>query len=95
MVQADGFDRASLVAAFKDSWGVFVNTDTSTATDEKGGSRELEIGWNLVDAAVEAGVEAFVYSGLESAKRTTGGTVSVGFFEGMIVFVLISLSNQT
>ncbi|CAI6337070.1 unnamed protein product [Periconia digitata] len=59
MVRADGQDKASLVAAFKGSWGVFVNTESN-------GEEELEkeIGRTVVDAAVEAGVEVFVYSGL-------------------------------
>ena len=28
VVQADGWDKASLVAAFKGSWGAFVNTNS-------------------------------------------------------------------
>ncbi|PVI04426.1 NAD(P)-binding protein [Periconia macrospinosa] len=94
IVQADGLDKASLVAAFKDSWGVFVNTDSSAASDGKGGSREVEIGWNLVDAAVEAGVEVFVYSGLKSAKRITGGKVEVEFFEQKTAIFEYALSKR-
>ncbi|KAF5580813.1 hypothetical protein FPANT_9210 [Fusarium pseudoanthophilum] len=43
--------------------------------NQEGGPTELDIGKSLVDAAAEAGIRHFVYSGMASASETTGGAV--------------------
>jgi uncharacterized protein YbjT (DUF2867 family) len=82
--QADGWDKASLLAAFKGSWGVFVNTNTDDAVFENPEETrtEVDLGKIIVDAAFEAGVEVFVYSGFNSAKAITKGKVSNIAFDG-------------
>ncbi|KAF6804980.1 NmrA family protein [Colletotrichum sojae] len=74
VIQADGLDKQSLVAAFRGSWGVFANTNSDdSGIGEEGLPSETDIGKNIVDAAVEAGVEVFVYSGMASPKEITKG----------------------
>jgi hypothetical protein len=46
------------------------------------GPSEVGLGKNIVDAAVEAGVQVFVYSGMESARSITNGEVPVAMFDG-------------
>jgi nucleoside-diphosphate-sugar epimerase len=84
VVQADGWDKASLLAAFKGSWGVFVNTNTDDPVFENPEEKrtEVDLGKIIVDAAVETGVEVFVYSGFNSAKTITKGKVSNIAFDG-------------
>ncbi|KAF2027972.1 NAD(P)-binding protein [Setomelanomma holmii] len=75
LVQADGWDKASMVAAFRDAWGAFVNTNSDDPVFENPEETrtEVDLGRLIVDAAVEAGIEVFVYSGLNSAREITGG----------------------
>ncbi|KAF1995503.1 NAD(P)-binding protein [Amniculicola lignicola CBS 123094] len=83
VVKADGWDKGSVVAAFKGSWGVFVNTNSEDPIffnpEEK--RTEVELGKSIVDAAVEAGVEVFVYSGMASATEATKGKIPVTAFD--------------
>lgn len=90
VVQANGFDKDQMIAAFRGSWGVFVNTnsddpsfvspaDAAAPNDES--LSETQLGRIIVDAAAEAGVKHFVYSGMASVKDTTGGAISVLGFE--------------
>ncbi|KAH7063865.1 hypothetical protein BKA63DRAFT_183817 [Paraphoma chrysanthemicola] len=83
LVQADGWDKASVIAAFQDSWGVFVNTNSDDAVFENSEETrtEVDLGKLVVDAAVEAGVKVFVYSGFNSAKEITGGKVANKAFD--------------
>ncbi|KAF2015371.1 NAD(P)-binding protein [Aaosphaeria arxii CBS 175.79] len=83
VVKADGWDKESLVAAFKGSWGVFVNTNSDDAVFENPEEKrtELDLGRIVVDAAVEAGVSVFVYSGMASARETTEGKIPVQAFD--------------
>lgn len=85
VVIADGWDKASMVAAFKGSWGVFVNTnsDDPIFEDPQNTKTEVDLGKLIVDAAVGAGVEVFVYSGFNSAKEITKGKVANPAFDGM------------
>ncbi|KAF2686323.1 NAD(P)-binding protein [Lentithecium fluviatile CBS 122367] len=78
VVKADGWDKGSLLEAFKGSWGVFANTNTDDPVFENPEETrtEVDLGKNIVDAAVESGVEVFVYSGFNSAKAITKGRVS-------------------
>ncbi|KAF5019130.1 hypothetical protein F66182_8866 [Fusarium sp. NRRL 66182] len=76
VVKADGFVKEEAIEAFKGSWGVFVNTNSDDpSVNQAGGLTELDLGKQLVDAAAEAGVRHFVYSGMASASETTGGAV--------------------
>jgi uncharacterized protein YbjT (DUF2867 family) len=88
VVKADGWDKESMVAAFKGSWGAFVNTNSEDAIfDQPHESRnEFELGKVIVDAAVLAGVQVFVYSGFNSAREITKGKVANRAFDGMIPF---------
>ena len=47
-----------------------------------GGPTETDIGKAVVDAAAEAGVKVFVFSGMESVLKMTGGKMSSLNFEG-------------
>lgn len=46
------------------------------------GPSDTDVGKIIVDAAVEAGVKHFVYSGLPSSSKITNGSVSSQIFEG-------------
>lgn len=47
-----------------------------------GAPSETDIGKTVVDAAAEAGVRVFVFSGMESVEKMTGGKMSSLAFEG-------------
>ncbi|KAH7148454.1 hypothetical protein EDB81DRAFT_463608 [Dactylonectria macrodidyma] len=82
VIQADGFVKEQVIEAFRGSWGVFVNTNSDDPTlNQPGGLSETDLGKILVDAAVEAGVRHFVYSGMESASKITNGAVPNKAFE--------------
>ncbi|KAH6873926.1 hypothetical protein B0T10DRAFT_567658 [Thelonectria olida] len=82
VVKADGFVKEQVVEAFRGSWGVFVNTNSDDpAVNQPGGPSETDLGKTLVDAAAEAGVRHFVYSGMESASKITNGAVPNKAFE--------------
>jgi hypothetical protein len=96
VVQADGWDKASLVAAFKGSWGAFVNTNSEDPfiLNPEDKRTELELGQIIVDAAVEAKVEVFVYSGFNSAKEITKGKIAAPGYDGLFI-ILFSQSQLT
>ncbi|KAH7255451.1 uncharacterized protein BKA55DRAFT_688467 [Fusarium redolens] len=76
IVKADGVVKEEVIEAFRGSWGVFANTNSDDPSmNQEGGPTELDVGKSLVDAAAEAGVRHFVYSGMASASETTGGAV--------------------
>lgn len=87
VVNADGWDQTSMVAAFKGSWGVFVNTNSDDPIFEppQNTNTEFHLGKLIVDSAVEAGVEVFVYSGFNSAKEITKGEVANPALDGTCV----------
>ena len=60
IIQVDIDDRATLTAAFQGSWAVFANTFSDYA---KPAGSETALGNRIVDAAVEAGAEWFIWSG--------------------------------
>ena len=59
-----------LVKAFRGSHGVFMMTPNIAPPE----THETELGKQLADAAVEAGVEHIIFSGLENVDKLTGGT---------------------
>ncbi|KAJ4133440.1 hypothetical protein NW768_005026 [Fusarium equiseti] len=76
VVKADGLVKEEVVEAFRGSWGVFVNTNSDDpSVNQADGPTELDIGKAIVDAAAEAGVLHFVYSGMASASEITGGAI--------------------
>ncbi|KAF2875197.1 hypothetical protein BDV95DRAFT_626692 [Massariosphaeria phaeospora] len=83
LVKADGWDKQALIAAFTSSWGAFVNTNSDDAVFENPEETrtELDLGKIIVDAAVEAGVEVFVYSGMASAREVTNGKLALAAFD--------------
>lgn len=83
VVKADGWNKESLVAAFKGSWAVFVNTNSDDAFFENPEETrtEADLGKTIVDAAGKAGVEVFVYSGMASARESTKGKLPVVAFD--------------
>ncbi|KAF4977787.1 hypothetical protein FZEAL_5753 [Fusarium zealandicum] len=82
VVKADGLIREQMVEAFRGSWGVFVNTNSDDpAINQAGGPTENDLGKGIADAAAEAGVRHFVYSGMASASEITGGAVPNKAFE--------------
>ncbi|RSL96840.1 hypothetical protein CDV31_013306 [Fusarium ambrosium] len=82
IIKVNIFNKDELAASFKGSWAVFVNTNSDDpAIGSPGLPTETQVGKWAVDAAVEAGVKYFVYSGLASASRITNGAVSCLCFD--------------
>lgn len=76
VVKADGFNKEEMKAAFDGSWAAFVNTQSEDASvTQVNGPTEFDLGKNIVDAAAEAGVENFVYSGGADTETLTNGEV--------------------
>lgn len=94
LVQADGWDKPSLVTAFQGSWGAFVNTNSDDAVFENPDETrtEFDLGKNIIDAAIDAGVEVLVYSGLSSAKEISGGKVTSQAFDGVYIAAIGCMS---
>lgn len=92
VVQADGWDKKSLFAAFRGSWGVFVNTNSDDAVFENPEEKrtEVDLGKIIVDAAAEAGVEVFVYSASYS-RKIPESKIHVAAFEGQFTSLSQSL----
>lgn len=61
--------QAAFTAAFRGSHGVFMMTPGIVPPD----THESELGKQLADAAVEAGVQHLVFSTLENVDKITGG----------------------
>ena len=58
------------------------NSDDPIFGEGEGGKREVDLGRNIVDAAVEAGVKVLVWSGMGSATEASRGKVAVDAFDG-------------
>ncbi|PKS05823.1 hypothetical protein jhhlp_007652 [Lomentospora prolificans] len=82
VVKADGTDREQMLAAFKESWGAFINTNgDDPALDQPGSLSEVEVGKIVLDAAADAGVKHVVYSGMVSTTEATKGKYTAVAFE--------------
>jgi len=68
--------KKELVAAFAGSQGVFLMTPPIAPP----ATHETELGKEQADAAVEAGVQHIIFSGLENVDRITGGKKWVPHF---------------
>ncbi|KAK4904157.1 hypothetical protein LTR66_017937 [Elasticomyces elasticus] len=78
VVQANGFEYDQMVAAFQDSWGAFVNINSDDKVfKEVDGPTEFDMGKIIVDAAVEAGVQCFVFSSGPPCTEMTNGEVQM------------------
>ena len=66
----------TLVPALEGSYGVFVNTNSFAAPD----TDEIAQGTAAVEAALEAGVEHYVWSTLPDVHAISGGSLSVPHF---------------
>ena len=71
VVKADADDKESLKEAMKGAHTVF--GVTATIYDEKLKERELAQGLAMVDAAVAAGVQYYIFSTLSNAGKISGG----------------------
>ncbi|KAI8685238.1 NmrA domain-containing protein [Fusarium keratoplasticum] len=82
VVQADSWNADELDAAFKDAYGVFLNTDSDDLNFKNEiGPPESAMGKLVIDAAIRQGVKYFVFSGLPEANRITNGEVSILSFD--------------
>ncbi|CAG8118819.1 unnamed protein product [Penicillium salamii] len=78
VVQANGFDFAQMVAAFQDSWGAFVNINSDDEVFQNNdGPIEFDMGKIIVDAAIKAGVQCFVFSSGPPCTEMTNGEVQM------------------
>ncbi|KAM0280823.1 hypothetical protein ACHAQH_003853 [Verticillium albo-atrum] len=75
VVKADGLKKDELKAAFEGSWAVFANINSDDPSiNETNGPSETDMGKTIIDAAAEAHVQHFVFSGMASAAEITKGT---------------------
>ncbi|KAH9942071.1 NAD(P)-binding protein [Amylocystis lapponica] len=82
LVQADLTVPASVTAALDGCWGVFgVTNFYDPKIKDDPGSEERQ-GKNLVDAALAAGVQCFVWSTLPSSHQISGGRLVSRIYEG-------------
>ena len=84
IVQADGFHREAMLAAFQGAWGAFVNTNS----DDKiwrtpDGPTEFDLGQKIIDAAADAGVKHLVFSSGPPCDEMTGGKVRMNAMESL------------
>ncbi|XP_066203617.1 nmrA-like family domain-containing protein 1 [Saccopteryx leptura] len=78
VVRGDLNDEASVEAALKGAYGVFVVTNF---WDDFSKEKEVCQGKMVADIAKRLGLKHVVYSGLENVKRLTGGKLEVGHFD--------------
>ncbi|KAJ6156165.1 hypothetical protein N7497_005050 [Penicillium chrysogenum] len=78
MVQANGLSPDEMKAAFRGSWGVFlnINSDDKAFTNPENPT-EFDMGKIIVDAAASAGVQHFVFSSGPPCSEMTNGKVSM------------------
>ncbi|PHH73176.1 hypothetical protein CDD80_3992 [Ophiocordyceps camponoti-rufipedis] len=82
VVQADGFDGEQMRRAFDGCWGAFVNLNSDDPLFRKPGApTEVDLGKTIVDAAVAAGVEHFVFSSGPPCVEMTDGKVNMKAME--------------
>ncbi|KAG4438489.1 hypothetical protein IFR05_006012 [Cadophora sp. M221] len=70
VVTGDVSSKASMLAAFKGAYAVFAVTNYWETMDAK---VEIEQGKNLADAALESGVQHFIWSSLPNVTEATKG----------------------
>ncbi|KAJ5664872.1 uncharacterized protein N7477_007320 [Penicillium maclennaniae] len=78
MVQADGFNFEEMIAAFRGSWGAFVNINSDDKIFANNtGPTEFDMGKTIVDAAAHAGVQHFVFSSGPPCTEMTDGRIQM------------------
>ncbi|PVH71757.1 NmrA-like family protein [Cadophora sp. DSE1049] len=70
VVTGDINSKASMLAAFKDAYAVFAVTNYWEKLDH---NLEIQQGKNLADAALESGVQHFIWSSLRNVSEMTNG----------------------
>lgn len=73
VVEADVNDKATLVNAFRGAYAVFAVTNYWEKMDT---DLEIQQGKNLADAALEAGIQHYIWSSLLNITKLTNGTLS-------------------
>ncbi|GAQ03953.1 nmrA-like family domain-containing protein 1 [Aspergillus lentulus] len=82
MVRADGWNSEQMLEAFQGSWGAFINTNSFDPIFlEKNGSTEFDLGRNVVDSAVAAGVPHLVYSSGAPCFEMTRGQIQLDAYD--------------
>ncbi|KAK5052510.1 hypothetical protein LTR84_002374 [Exophiala bonariae] len=82
VVKGDLTDRNSLGAAFNGCWGAFVATNFYDSTITNDPASEETQGRHAAHAALQAGVECFVWSTLPSSLEISKGKVLCEIYEG-------------
>ena len=72
--------KEQFIQAFKGAHGVFVMTPGITPETVNAQTHETQLGMEIADAAVEAGVKHLVFSSLENVDRVTDGAKWVPHF---------------
>ncbi|KAH7159429.1 hypothetical protein B0J13DRAFT_518894 [Dactylonectria estremocensis] len=82
MVKADSWVPEELDAAFKNCWGVFVNTNSDDPNfKNEVGPPESEMGRIIIDAAIRQGVQHFIFQSLPPSSKITNGEVPILSFD--------------
>lgn len=82
VIQADGFDAQSMLAAFRGAWGAFVNLNSDDKIwKDPAGPTEFDVGKIIVNAAARAGVKHLVFSSGPPCVEMTGGIVNMNAME--------------
>ncbi|KAH6661545.1 hypothetical protein F5X68DRAFT_237909 [Plectosphaerella plurivora] len=82
VVKADSWQPEELDAAFKDCWGLFVNTDSDDPNFKAEiGPPESEQGFIIIDAAIRQGVKHFVFQNLPAASKISNGEAPILSFD--------------
>lgn len=82
VVKADSRSSAELDPAFKNAYGVFLNTDSDDPNfKNEVGLPESAMGKIVIDAAIRQGVKNFVFAGFPEANRLTNGEVPILSFD--------------
>ncbi|KAJ9497590.1 hypothetical protein H2202_007014 [Exophiala xenobiotica] len=82
VVQGDLTDPSTLPAAFDGCWGAFVVTNFYDSDIKDDPASEEEQGKNAARAALDAGVQCFVWSTLPSSLGISKGEVCCEIYEG-------------
>ena len=84
IIQADGFHREAMLAAFQGAWGAFVNTNSDDKIwRDPDAPTEFDLGKKIIDAAADAGVKHLVFSSGPPCAEMTGGKVRMNAMESL------------
>ncbi|KAJ5630180.1 hypothetical protein N7528_003837 [Penicillium herquei] len=83
VVTANNWDGDALIQAMSDSWGLFINIDSDNPDENwKSGKKptEFDMGRNIIDSAIKAGVAHLVHASLPFASELTKGELPMVSF---------------